>query len=46
MVTTILNEEINAIAQPIIREVCWEASLSYGDELCLEVGEKILSFRI
>ena len=25
----------------IINEVCWEAGISYGDELVLELGEKI-----
>ena len=34
-------EKIRQITHPILRENCWEASLSYGGELCLEIGERI-----
>ncbi len=32
---------IQQIINPILGEKCWEASLSYGDELCLEIGRRI-----
>jgi hypothetical protein len=27
--------------KPILGQSCWQARLGYGDELCLEIGEKI-----
>ena len=34
-------QQIGAIAKRILGEPCWEASLSYGDELRLEIGDRI-----
>ncbi|MGL5196710.1 MAG: hypothetical protein ACRC8Y_24220, partial [Chroococcales cyanobacterium] len=33
--------ELKQIIRSIIGEICWSASLSYGDELTLDIGEKI-----
>jgi|688.fasta_scaffold03100_26 hypothetical protein len=27
--------------QPLVGQLCWQARLGYGDELCLEFGERI-----
>lgn len=32
-----LRQKIN----PLLGQLCWQARLSYGDELCLEIGQKI-----
>ena len=29
------------LVEPIIGKVCWQIRLGYGQELCLEIGEKI-----
>jgi hypothetical protein len=34
-------EKLREIITDIIGEPCWEARMSYGDELCLEIGERI-----
>ena len=34
-------ETIQQIINPILGQKCWEASHSYGDELCLEIGPRI-----
>jgi len=34
-------EQIKQITSGIIGEICWKASLSYGDELTLHIGAKI-----
>jgi hypothetical protein len=34
-------DQIKAIAQPLIGELCWKAGFSYGDELVLDFGERI-----
>jgi hypothetical protein len=33
--------ELKQIIRSIIGQICWSASLSYGDELTLDIGEKI-----
>jgi hypothetical protein len=34
-------DPLQEIVQEILGEVCWQASLSYGDELSLDIGKKI-----
>ncbi len=34
-------DKLIEITREMLGEPCWQASLSYGDELCLDVGEKI-----
>ncbi|OCR02618.1 hypothetical protein BCD67_12685 [Oscillatoriales cyanobacterium USR001] len=34
-------EKLTEIITDIIGETCWEARMSYGDELCLEIGARI-----
>ena len=34
-------EKLREITNCIIGEPCWEARMSYGDELCLEIGDRI-----
>lgn len=40
------NEDLDKLAEitsGILGEVCWRANLSYGDELCLHIGDRIPS---
>ena len=34
-------KQLNQKIKPMLGQPCWQASLSYGGELCLEIGQKI-----
>jgi hypothetical protein len=34
-------EGLQAIVRGLLGQSCWRAALSYGDELCLHIGEKV-----